>query len=189
MHISLTALAIAVFGLAYAICGAPNLLEEHGRTFLFHQPLQGALGVLMLTQQIGYFNILPMYVVLLLASPAILALTRVSPYLALGASLVLYVTVREFGWALPNWPESGTWFFNPLAWQLVFTLGILSGVVWRDRPIPYFAPLYAAGIAGLLASAFTVTDGFGFEPGLRDSLFAGLDLPKSIWVWPASYIS
>ena len=178
VHIGLTALAIAVFGLPMRFAGPPTFLKSTAEHFLFHQPLQGALGVLMLTQQIGYFNILPMYVVLLLASPAILALTRVSPYLALGARSPLFAA-REFGWALPNWPESGTWFFNPLAWQFVFTLGILRRVVWREGRSPILPPLYAAGDRRLLASAFTVNDGFGFEPGLRDSLFAGLDLPKS----------
>ena len=52
----------------------------------------------------------------------------------------LYAAARVFGLNLPNWPEAGGWFFNPIAWQLVFTLGLVAAVLWRDgppRPAPW----------------------------------------------------
>ncbi len=32
-----------------------------------------------------------------------------------------------FRLTLPTWPVDGTWFFNPLAWQIVFVLGFTMG--------------------------------------------------------------
>ncbi len=132
----------------------------------------------MLTHQLGYFNILPMYVALLLWSPAIFAMARFSPTLALGVSVAIYVAARFFGLALPNWPEPGTWFFNPLSWQLIFTLGIVSCLLWRERPIPGSPALFRMAVALLLVAAFAVTDGFGLAPGLHNAAFSHLDLLK-----------
>ena len=70
VHIGLTCAAVAIAAIGYFVSGAPGLIEADGRSFVFHQPLQAGLGVLMLTQQLGYFNILPLYVVLLLWAPA-----------------------------------------------------------------------------------------------------------------------
>jgi hypothetical protein len=178
VHVGLTCAAVAIAAIGYFVSGATGLIEADGRSFVFHQPLQAGLGVLMLTQQLGYFNILPLYVVLLLWAPVVLALVRVSPWLALGVSLAIYAVARIVGLALPSWPEPGTWFFNPLAWQLVFTLGIVGCVLWRDRPIPKSAMLYWAAAAALIVAAFGVTDGFWKLPGIRDGLFAHLDLFK-----------
>jgi hypothetical protein len=177
VHIALTLAALAVFAGAYVVSAAPALIEADGRAFVFHSPLQGGLGVALLTQQLGYFNILPMYVMLMLWSPAVLAMTRINPLLALGAAVAIYAAAR-FGLALPNWPEPGTWFFNPFAWQLIFTLGVIACVFWREAP-PRFSPaLYAVSLAGLIASAIIVTDGAGLASGLRDWSFAHLDVPK-----------
>jgi hypothetical protein len=178
VHIAITLSALVVFGAAYAVCAAPSLIEADGRAFVFHSPVQGGLGVALLTQQLGYVNILPMYVVLMLLSPAILALARTSAPLALGVSVAVYLAARFGGLALPNWPEPGAWFFNPFAWQLIFTMGILSCVLWRHAPLPYSERLYAISIVGLLLSAVIVTDASGFEPGLRDWAFARFDIPK-----------
>jgi len=178
VHIGLTCAAVAIAAIGYFVSGATGLIEADGRSFVFHQPLQAGLGVLLLTQQLGYFNILPLYVVLLLWAPVVLAMVRMSPWLALGVSLAIYAVARIVGLALPSWPEPGTWFFNPLAWQLVFTLGIVGCVLWRDRPIPKSPVLYWAAAAALIVAAFGVTDGFWKLPGIRDGLFAHLDLFK-----------
>jgi hypothetical protein len=91
--------------------------------------------------------------------------------LALAVSAGLYVAARVFGLNLPNWPEAGGWFFNPLAWQLVFTLGLVSAVLGRDGPRP--APWLLT-----LSTALTVTNDGGLAPGLRDTATAHLDVAK-----------
>lgn len=67
-------------------------------------------------------DVLPLFVVLMLAAPLILwGLVR-RPHWTLSASALLYVVARWFDWNFPSFP-SGSWYFNPLAWQLMFVFG------------------------------------------------------------------
>ena len=179
LHILMTAAALAIFAAAYWLGGFNDaLIAAHGRAVVFHEPLRGAIGVALLSHQLGYFNILPLYVALMALAPAILAMARFSPTLALAAALGAYGAVKWYGFDLPNWPEPGGWFFNPLAWQLVFTLGVLAGVRWSEIP-PRRSPVLQAVCLGLsVAGAVIVSDGFGLLPGLRDSAYAALDIGK-----------
>ena len=178
VHIALTLAALLVFGAAYWMSGVSDLIQAHGRAFVFGSPANGLLGLALLSHQLGYFNILPLYIVLMLWAPVTLALALRGPLLALIVSVGLYAAARAFGLNLPNWPEPGGWFFNPMAWQLVFTLGLVSAILWRDgfpRPAPWLVALSAATVAG---AALIVTDEGGLAPGLRDAASAHLDLAK-----------
>jgi hypothetical protein len=179
VHLLMTAGALAIFAAAYWLGGFNEaLIAPHGRAIVFHEPLRGALGVALLSHQLGYFNILPLYVALMAAAPAILALARFSPTVALAAALGAYGAVKWLGFDLPNWPEPGGWFFNPLAWQLVFTLGVLAGVRWGEEPLRRSPIVQTLCLAVAAAGALIVTDGFGLLPGLRDHAFAVLDIGK-----------
>ena len=178
MHIALTLAALVVFGAAYWASGVPDLIQAHGRAFVFGSPGNGLLGLALLSHQLGYFNILPLYIVLMLWAPVAVALALRSPLLALTVSIGLYAAARAFGLNLPNWPEPGGWFFNPIAWQLVFTLGVVSAILWRDglpRPAPWLVVLSAVTVAG---AALIVTNEGGLAPGLRDTATAHLDVAK-----------
>jgi hypothetical protein len=179
VHILMTAGALAIFAAAYWLGGFNDaLIAPHGRAVVFHDPLRGAIGVGLLSHQLGYFNILPLYVLLMASAPLVLALARFSPAAALAAALGAYCAVKWFGIDLPNWPEPGGWFFNPLAWQLVFTLGVLAGVRWGETPPRRSPVLQALCLSLCVAGALIVSDGFGLLPGLRDSAYAMLDIGK-----------
>ena len=114
----------------------------------------------------------------MLWAPVALAMALRGPALALAVSAGLYAAARAFDLNLPNWPEEGGWFFNPLDWQLVFTLGLVAAVLWRDglpRPAPWLLTLSAATVAG---AALIVTDEGGLAPGLRETATAHLDVAK-----------
>ncbi len=178
VHIALTLGALVVFGAAYWLSGVPDLIQAHGRSLVFGSPTNGLMGLALLSHQLGYFNILPLYIVLMLWAPVALALALRGPWLALAVSVGLYAAARAFGLNLPNWPQAGGWFFNPIAWQLIFTLGLVSAVLWRDglpRPAPWLVALSAAAVVG---AALIVTDWGGFAPGLRDTATAHLDVAK-----------
>src|ERR1700689_3318276 len=166
VHIALTLAALVVFGAAYWASGVPDLIQAHGRAFVFGSPGNGLLGLALLSHQLGYFNILPLYIVLMLWAPVAVALALRSPLLALTVSIGLYAAARAFDLNLPNWPEAGGWFFNPIAWQLVFTLGVVSAILWRDglpRPAPWLLVLSGLTVAG---AALIVTNEGGLAPGL-----------------------
>lgn len=90
---------------------------------MFYDPVPTHVGLVLLTHQLGYFNILPLYVVLMLMAPGFALIDRYAPSLVLPVSLAMYVLTLVFRISLPNWPLEGEWFFNPMAWQLVFVLG------------------------------------------------------------------
>ena len=91
-------------------------------------------------------DVLPTFVLLHLSFPALLWLLRRSAGLALAASIVLYLAVQLFGWNLPAW-QHGEWFFNPLAWQVLFVFGAwyaMAGAVWLQPLVQSKAALALA---------------------------------------------
>ncbi len=96
------------------------------------------LGLITLTYVPNYFDILPMYLVILALIPVMMALVRIDVRLAILFSLTLWV-VATAGLNLPAeaWfskPSDRTWFFNPFAWQLVFFTGFALMAGWLPPP-------------------------------------------------------
>ncbi len=98
-------------------------LEETRLDVLAEAPYRALLEALLLRFQPNLLNILPLYVVLLLIFALALPLLR-KPLLLLALSTSVYVVVRITGINLPAWTGEG-WFFNPLAWQLLFMIGAI----------------------------------------------------------------
>jgi hypothetical protein len=130
----ITAIALAMIAAAAIVLDNPLLLEWHNAGPVFSDPVQTTLGWVALTHQLGYFNILPLYVGLLALAPIFVLLARASRALALGISLTIYASSLAFEINLPSWPVEGSWFFNPLAWQLLLVLGFLCCEWSRDDP-------------------------------------------------------
>lgn len=125
-QILITTLAIALLAVAAIELSNPLLLQWHNAAAVFNDPIPTHIGLALLTHQLGYFDILPLYVVLMLMAPFFALIDRIAPRLLLPASLGLYLIVLTTRTTLPTWPVAGTWFFNPLAWQLIFVLGFLT---------------------------------------------------------------
>lgn len=124
-QVLITMLAIAMLALTSIELSNPLLLEWHNAAAVFNDPVPTHIGLALLTHQLGYFDILPLYVVLMLMAPFFAVLDRLAPSLVLPASAALYFIALTFQLTLPTWPVSGTWFFNPLAWQIIFVLGFV----------------------------------------------------------------
>lgn len=103
------------------------------------------LGLVTLTYVPNYFDILPMYLVILAMMPVVMGLSRIS--LPLTAAVVLTVWlfaqsrilealgVGHLALSLPAEPWSDRqWFFNPFAWQLVFFTGFAFMIGWLPKP-------------------------------------------------------
>ncbi|HEY2417829.1 MAG TPA: OpgC domain-containing protein, partial [Steroidobacteraceae bacterium] len=121
----ITMLAIAMLALSAIELSNPLLLQWHNAAAVFNDPVPTHIGLAVLTHQLGYFDILPLYVVLMLMAPFFTALDRHAPQAVLPLSVALYICVLVFRLTLPTWPVAGTWFFNPLAWQVIFVLGFV----------------------------------------------------------------
>lgn len=124
-HIFLFVVFTAQVGYSAAALESTAYLDELHLDVFGEQPYLALLQALLLRFQPAFLDILPLYIVLLLLlAPALPLLRR--PGLLLGVSGLLYAMVRLLELNLPNW-TGGSWFFNPLAWQLLFFTGALLG--------------------------------------------------------------
>ena len=155
----------------------------HGRDLIVNEPVEGTLALFLLGHQLGYFNILPLYLVLIACVPLMLWLATIDRRLMLVCSALLYAVARIEGWNLPSWPDQGVWFFDPLAWQFLMAIGLAVELGLRNgETIPSARPLvWGAGII-VLASAFVVTNGFGISHGIREAIQG----TRSTWPRPSS---
>jgi len=124
-QIMITMIAIGLLAATAILRDNPLLLEWHNAAAVFHDPVPTHVGLVLVTHHLGYFDILPLYVVLMLMAPGFAVIDRFLPNWVLPVSLALYLAVLAARFNLPTWPVEGTWFFNPLAWQLVFVLGFV----------------------------------------------------------------
>jgi len=97
-------------------------LDESHLDVLAYAPYRALLEALILRFQPAYLDILPMYIALLVLFAFVLPLLR-RPALLAGLSIALYIVAR-LGVNLPSWTGGG-WYFNPLAWQILFILGAI----------------------------------------------------------------
>jgi hypothetical protein len=131
----------------------PLFREEMGIASYFEDPTLALVHALILMFRPANLDVLPLYIVLLLAFPLALPGLVSRPRLLLAGSALLYLAARSFQWNLPTYPEGGVWYFNPFAWQFLFVLG---GAVQRYRQagggLPSSRVLLTASILYLLVS-------------------------------------
>ena len=160
-QVLITLLALAIIAAASTYLDAPLLLEWHNAGGVFYDPVETHVGLVLLTHQLGYFNILPLYVVLMAAAPVFALLDRWSPWLLFAVSAGVWLATLAFAINLPTWPVEGRWFFDPLCWQFIFVLGFLAGdakrlgATMRDiQPWARWAalPVVALGAAAAVAN-------------------------------------
>ncbi|MGB7210842.1 MAG: OpgC domain-containing protein, partial [Pyrinomonadaceae bacterium] len=124
-QIMLTMIAIAILAASATLLDNPLLLEWHNASSVFYDPILTHIGLATLTHQLGYFDILPLYVVLMMMAPVFAVIDRHAPNWLLPISIALYLVTLITPLPIPTWPVDGQWFFNPLAWQMVFVLGFV----------------------------------------------------------------
>ncbi|PJI84260.1 hypothetical protein BC777_3801 [Yoonia maricola] len=101
----------------------------------FNRPQENLLGLLTLTYVPNYFDILPMYLVILALIPLMVALANVHVGLAILASVSIWLGANALGWNFPAEPWSDReWYFNPFGWQLIFFTGFALMAGWLPPP-------------------------------------------------------
>jgi hypothetical protein len=154
-----TVTAIAVAGTRWY--GDTDYVEVLQIQRFFAETPDALLGLFTLTYVPHYFDILPLYIVVLAMVPAAMLLARVNPWLVVAASIALYVTANLFGVNfLAHADNQMEWYFNPFAWQLIFFTGFVLGRGWVRVPLDSTPLLYVsiailvAGLAISLPSVF-----------------------------------
>jgi hypothetical protein len=177
VQILISLLIIAIFVGAADLWHDDDLLEDADA--VVSNPLQTTAAILALLHQLENANILPLYIALLLMTPLLLMLARRDDRLMLAASAGIYLAARVFSLNLSTWPVEGTWFFNPITWQLIFAIGIVAGRRIKCGGIAYDARLFAACIAIVAIAAVVRTDAFGLASGLWQNVHDVLDCGKT----------
>lgn len=141
----------------------PLFAEEMNVTSFLHDPETTLLQVLLLRFRPVNMDVLPLYIVLLLAFPLVLPALKRWPWLVLGLSVALWQYTRTFDINLRTYPGDGVWFFDPSGWQILFVLGavfalkpvLTAAVLARSRYLDVAAALY-------LVFAFYIVLGWKF---------------------------
>jgi hypothetical protein len=129
----------------------PNLENEFNVAIFMHYPAETLYQGLILSFKPVNMDVLPLFIVLMLVFPPVLWALLRRPNLTLAASFLLYLAARHFNWNLPAYPI-GSWYFNPLCWQLLFILGgwfALGGSIESG-------PLIQSRVLLILGSAYLV---------------------------------
>jgi len=117
-------------GLFLTTCVVVSLWTMHYRlqpSFvapIINAPISGLIHGLLLQALPSYLDILPLYLALFAAFPLIYFGVRRNLWVALTASATIWLAANlNPNINLPNWIDHGRWFFNPFAWQFLFTIG------------------------------------------------------------------
>jgi hypothetical protein len=132
VHILTTFAALAAAGGVALWLGNSELLFENQMKWVWFDPLRTLIGLVILTHQFGYVNILPLYLVLLAVAPVLLFVAWRYPLWLMAVSVAVWLAAGIWRLGPPNYPTSGVWFFNPMTWQVIFITGLLTGVAMKD---------------------------------------------------------
>mgnify|MGYP000082494594 CR=1 FL=1 len=151
-QILLTAWAIAIFSAGALWFGVPEMITKINLTRVFGNTAEALVGIPTLGHQLGYVNILPAYSVLLITAPIAILVGLRSPALMMALSVAFWFLTGLYRWNIPAFPNPGGWFFNPLAWQVLFVAGLMTGLSKRQGKqfIPYKPLLFWGAICFLL---------------------------------------
>lgn len=197
VHIVTTVIAIAVVAAGILYLGLAEYTNKVNFARLLDSPLEAMIGIPTLGHQLGYFNILPMYFVLLLASPIFLVVGLRSREALIAMAAAIWILVGVFRLNLPNYPNPGGWFFNPLAWQLVYAIGIAGGLAMTEgrKLVPFNRTLFWGCVVFLAFSCLWLKLRMGPLPGRKELPFfiAGFDktflaLPRLLHVLALAYV-
>jgi hypothetical protein len=157
-HLLTVLLVCAIVAQAASAQGDPRLLGWVNLGPVFEDTAAALVGVVLLGHQPGYLNILPLYIVFLLLLPALLPLAVARPRALLLASGLAWAVANHWNLNLPHYPNEDGWFFNPLAWQFLFVIGVVIGTrMARGLPVVPRSNALLALAAGYLLVALVIS--------------------------------
>jgi hypothetical protein len=150
---------------------------------------------LTLAHQPAYLDILPLYVVLLLWFPVLLWLLRIHLGVAFAASLVLWMSANFLHWNFPSYPHDEGWFFNPFAWQLLFSLGVMTAYLATKRNFPprrawlMWVAVGFAVFAGIVAAPWTALPGLDDARVVPNELLVSENSKQNLSLWRVAHFA
>jgi hypothetical protein len=121
-HIILFVIYIASISYLALRFGDSELVNEFNVVGLIDNATETLRQGLFLKFKPVNLDVLPLYIVLMGLFPPVLWFMLRQPNWTMLAAIVLWLVSRQTGWNLPAYP-TGTWYFNPFAWQVLFVFG------------------------------------------------------------------
>lgn len=122
-HVLLVFALSLIIAVAGTFTDSKPIMERMNFSPFFVETEVAIVRVAKLQYMPNLTDVLPIYVAFIGLFPVLWCLTELSVYAALAASICLWAIANITGQSLPSYPEGAKWFFNPLAWQLMFVLG------------------------------------------------------------------
>jgi len=185
VHIFLLAVLMGIVFFANSQVETRDLVQEMGLQYFLSNPQQALVDELLLRFKPNLMDPLPLYILLLLGLPLMLPMLLRKAEYVVGLSVVLYLAAPWFQWNLAA-QEGGVWFFNPMAWQLLFVLGGAAAIHGQRPRLPdnralTRQPLFAAAAVYLLLTCLIALS--WRWPAVHDAF-----MPRMLgeWLYPIS---
>lgn len=175
-YVVLFVIYIDIIGNVAVQYATTEIIDEYNVTGIVDHPIRTLMRGVMLQAKPLNLDTLQLFIALMAFFPLVLWSMLRRPNLTLAASFLLYAAARMFDWSLPSFP-SGSWYFNPFCWQLLFVLGAwfalngarLAAVAQRTAWLRIAAAAYLAfALVVALASHAPAAAGaladFGLDP-------------------------
>jgi hypothetical protein len=172
-HIFLFVIFIAEVSYTVTTFNNPMYNDEMRVGDFLDEPHVAIIKALLLEFQPTFLDILPLYILLLVFFPVLLIGLRRQPAIVLIPSFLLYLAVQITNLSMPAYPEGHVWYFNPLAWQFLFTMGAALGLDgtreqqwsrWQRAVLPIAAAVAGAGF--VIKISWTIHGVWDPFPGL-----------------------
>lgn len=149
---------LALFLATASLPGIELMAEQRNILPAVEDPIALILPLMLLGHHFAYADILPLYVMLMIAAPVLLLLAARWPKLTMAGAIVLWFCIGLWRFKMPTWPTDNGWSFNPLAWQVLFVAGLLTGLAMRQgrRFLPVKTWALRLAIAFLVVAAIWV---------------------------------
>lgn len=170
-HIGSFFIVVAMLSAADFYFGQARYVPAIQLDKFFTDPQARILQVMTLTYLPPFFEILPLYLVILVFVPIVMGLSTIHVSLAFIWVVALWLASNLAGLNLPAQPEGGRgWFFDPFGWQLVFFSGFALMRGWwpappRDRRLLWLAiGIIIAAAPFSCRAGFSCYQGWGYFP-------------------------
>jgi hypothetical protein len=172
-HIFLFMIFIAEVSYTVTTFNNPMYNDEMRVADFLEEPHIAIIKALLLQFQPTFLDILPLYILLLVIFPVILLGLGLQPLVVLIPSFLLYAVVQVVDLPVPAYPEGHVWYFNPLAWQFLFTVGAALGLSaaragrrWRFVGPSLLIAIVVVAVGLIIKLSWTIHGVWDVVPGL-----------------------
>lgn len=134
----LVAICTFAFVVAARVFENPLYFEFADLTPFAYDPLRAIVSAITLSYHLAFLSLLPLYIFLLAWFIIFIRMLKFNWVFALVISALIWLSANLFGINLPGWPTDYGWYFNPFAWQLLFSVGAAAAHLRRQGvTLPY----------------------------------------------------